>query len=141
MKRLPLLSGIFLIALLSLSVGLASGQVQDLPPGPTQQLRATYGIEDAPPEAEVIQIILDFEPGAFTPPHTHGGPGFVTVLEGEMTRRIDGVDETFRAGEGWIEPGVVHQAGNLTDTKATVLFVCLLPPGAQLTTLADMAAR
>jgi quercetin dioxygenase-like cupin family protein len=112
-----------------------------LPPGPVQQLRATYPLEDAPPDVEVIQIILDFEPGAFTPPHTHGGPGFVTVLEGEMTRRIDGVDEAFRAGEGWIEPGVVHQAGNLTDTKATVLFVCLLPPGAQLTTLADMAAR
>jgi quercetin dioxygenase-like cupin family protein len=141
MKRLPLVSGIFLVALLSLSVGLASGQVQDLPPGPVQQLRATYDLDDAPPEAQVVQIILDFEPGSFTPPHTHGGPGFVTVLEGEMTRRIDGVDETFKAGEGWIEPGVVHQAGNLTGAKATVLFVCLLPPGAQLTTLADMAVR
>jgi len=141
MKRLPLLSGILFVALLSLSIGLVSAQVQDLPPGPVQQLRASYEVDDAPPEAQVVQIILDFEPGAFTPPHTHGGPGFVTVLEGEMTRRINGVDETFRAGEGWIEPGVVHQAGNLTDTKATVLFVCLLPPGAQLTTLADVAAQ
>src|SRR6478735_6805755 len=34
---------------------------------------------------EAIQLILELAPGAQTPPHSHGGPDLITVLDGEVT--------------------------------------------------------
>src|SRR5215218_5980256 len=53
---------------------------------------------DVPPMTEpfdVAQQILDFEPGAATPYHTHSGIVMVTVVIGEMTFNLDGVDKIY----------------------------------------------
>ena len=108
---------------------------QQAPPGPTT--RHQFRTEGAPLAGpfEVVHLILDFAAGAWTPPHTHGGQGVVTVLDGTMTRRSEGVEAVFRAGESWVEPGVVHEAGNATTNRATVMVTFLLPKGAPLTTV------
>src|SRR5687767_14889435 len=56
---------------------------------------------EAPPEdAEIVNLVLDFAPGVWLPLHTHGGPGYATVLEGQMTRRASGAEQTFGRGQG-----------------------------------------
>ncbi len=106
------------------------------PPGSTT--RAQFRTAGAPIAGrfEVVHLVLDFAPGAWTPPHTHGGQGIVTVLGGTMTRRAEGVETVYRPGESWIEPGSVHEAGNATADPAAVMVTFLLPEGAPLTTVA-----
>lgn len=125
---------ILLMALTVASATVAHGQ--DLPPGPTTvQALSRLQVESTPGRIEETQmLILDFAPGAWTPLHSHGGLVLVRVLEGEMTRRAHGTDDTFRAGEGWVEtPGDIHAAGNDGDVPARVLVTFLLPAGAPLT--------
>lgn len=115
-------------------VSVASGQ--ELPPGPTTiHALSRLHVESTPSGIDETQVLtLDFAPGAWTPLHSHGGLTLVRVLEGEMTRRMHGVDDTFRAGEGWVEtPGDIHSAGNAGDVPARVLVTFLLPTGAPLT--------
>jgi quercetin dioxygenase-like cupin family protein len=101
----------------------------------------TYEVADPPQgPADVVQLVLDFAPGSFSPPHTHPGPTFVTVLEGVVTRRVEGTEETFQAGEGWVEPGRVHAAGNTSDAPAQVLVTAVVPAGAPFTTVAATGA-
>jgi quercetin dioxygenase-like cupin family protein len=107
---------------------------QDLPPGPTLLYRTSF----APSAAEghqVVNLVLEFAPGAWTPFHSHGGEGIVTVLEGELTHRPeDGEEATYGPGESFLEtPGHPHMAGNDTDALTRVLFTILLPDGADIT--------
>ena len=131
MKRrlMALPVALLLIALLPSSI------VAQVPPGPTtrHQFRAE-GLPISEP-FEIVHLVLDFAPGAWTPAHTHGGQGVVTVLDGTMTRRSEGTEAVFRVGESWVEPGVVHEAGNATANRATVMVTFLLPKGAPLTTV------
>jgi quercetin dioxygenase-like cupin family protein len=75
---------------------------------------------EVPSGADLYQSVLDFEPGSWTLTHSHNGQSFNTVVEGELTLRIEGSgDQTFKAGEGWVDqPGVVHLVGNETDQPA-----------------------
>lgn len=134
MRRISsvLLFGIAL-ALLAAPVGSVLGE--DLPPGPVQRMRTTYAAAEAPAQFELVQLILDFAPGSFTPPHVHGGLGYVTVLEGELVHQIGGMEHAYRAGEGWVEPTEVHAAGNRSQTNARALVSFLLPYGTPLTML------
>lgn len=112
--------------------------VQDvLPPGPTVAHRAGYTPSEVPSAFEVISLVLDFEAGAWTPMHSHGGEGVVLVLDGEMTvEDRQGTRTTYAAGDTWMErPGDVFKVGNDTDGPARILFTLLLPEGAELTTV------
>jgi quercetin dioxygenase-like cupin family protein len=85
---------------------------------------------EPPPGAEVSQSVMDFVPGAWTPVHSHGGASYNTVLEGEITLRIDGVDQTFTAGEGWVDqPCVMHTAGNEGTSTARLIATFVVPRG------------
>jgi quercetin dioxygenase-like cupin family protein len=82
---------------------------------------------------EVAHTVLDFVPGAQTPPHTHPGQVFVTVLEGVQTFRTGGAEKVYGVGESFVEqPGVVGQAVNMSGTNVTVLATYFLPKGAAL---------
>jgi quercetin dioxygenase-like cupin family protein len=120
---------------LALSLGWVLAQ-QELPPGPTAVHRSDF--VDAH-RFDVIQLVLDFAPGAWTPAHTHGGLVYVTVLEGEMTVRERGSDErVYGAGASWIErPGVFAEVGNTGGEQAQILATFLLPEGAALTAVGD----
>jgi quercetin dioxygenase-like cupin family protein len=103
--------------------------------GPTTVAETRFTIADPPARYEVVQLLLDFPPGAWTPPHTHGGPVVVSVLEGELTERRPGHERKFGPGAGWTEnPGDLHAAGNDGPTKASLVTTILLRAGAELTT-------
>lgn len=137
---------IVVLAIAVLALWPASVLGQELPPGPTTvhalgRVPVETGAAAGPFE-EAQSLILDFAPGAWTPLHSHGGLTLVRVLEGEMTRRRDGTEDRFRAGEGWVEaPGDVHAAGNAGGTPARVLVTLVLPRGAPLTTVAGTPSQ
>lgn len=83
----------------------------------------------------LVQQVLDFAPGSQTPQHRHGGPGLITVLQGQITLSRDGLVRTFSAGDSFVEmPGETLQASNRGSSDAVVAATFLLPDGAQLTT-------
>jgi quercetin dioxygenase-like cupin family protein len=87
-------------------------------------------------DGEVVQLIVDFAAGAWTPSHTHGGMLVVTVRNGELTVRDEqGTETIYKPGESFVEePGVYLEIGNAGTDVASVATVALLPTGANLTT-------
>lgn len=83
----------------------------------------------------IVQEVLDFAPGSQTPRQRVGGPGIITVLQGQVTLSVDGGDKSYMAAESFSEaPGQTLQAFNRGGAEALVLEAFLLPDGAQLTT-------
>lgn len=83
----------------------------------------------------LVQQVLDFAPGAQTAKHRHGGPGVITVIQGQVTLNRDGTDKTYSVGDSFTEsPGQTLQAFNRGSTELIVVATYLLPDGAQLTT-------
>jgi quercetin dioxygenase-like cupin family protein len=83
----------------------------------------------------LIQQVLDFVPGSQTLKHRHGGPGVITVIQGQVTLNSDGAEKTYNVGDSFIEtPGQTLQAFNRGSTELIVVAAFLLPDGAQLTT-------
>src|SRR5712664_1085681 len=83
----------------------------------------------------LVQEELDFAPGSQTTKHRHGGPGVITVIQGQVTLNRDGIEKTYNKGESFTEtPGQTLQAFNRGSTELIVAATYLLPDGAQLTT-------
>jgi quercetin dioxygenase-like cupin family protein len=90
-----------------------------------------FGVTNAPLQAGVVQLVVDFPPGAWTSWHTHGGQAINLVLEGEITLRHAGMERPHRAGQAWTDStNEVHAAGNTGSEKARLLTNFLLPKGA-----------
>jgi quercetin dioxygenase-like cupin family protein len=113
--------------------GTVSGE---LPPGPTLLYSHRITMTEPLGEFEAIQLILDIEPGAWTPVHKHGGPGMITVLDGAMTvQDAEGNKTEYKTGETWEEvPELYHAAGNDGTDPASIAVLFLLPKGGTLTT-------
>jgi len=83
----------------------------------------------------LVQQVLDFAPGSQTLKHRHGGPGVITVLQGQVTLNRDGREQTYTVGESFPElPSQTLQAFNRGNTELIVVATYILPDGAQLTT-------
>jgi quercetin dioxygenase-like cupin family protein len=94
-----------------------------------------FPVTNAPLQAEVVQLVVDFPPGARTSLHTHGGQAINLVLEGEITLRHSGMVRSYGAGKAWTDStGQVHAAGNTGPGKARLLTNFLLPKDAPQTT-------
>jgi quercetin dioxygenase-like cupin family protein len=109
-----------------LSSSLAFGQAQ--PPGPVfaRQFR-TAGLPQ-PARFQLVQSMLHFDPGAATPFHQHPGQVVVTVLEGENTFNLKGIEKVYKAGDSFVElPGEVNQARNAGTARMSVMATYLLP--------------
>jgi len=104
---------------------------------PTSIYSSTLPGITQPGEFELVHLTLDFAPGSVTPLHTHGGPGLVLVLEGEISNAVEGKPkQTVKTGQSWVEmPGEYAIVGNKGATKARVSFAVVLPNGASLTTV------
>jgi quercetin dioxygenase-like cupin family protein len=100
-----------------------------------------FSAETPPMDAEIVQLILDFQPGVWLPLHIHDGPGYATVIDGAMTRRAQGAAELIvPKGEGWIDSAdIPHQAGNDGAIPARIVATFVIPRGATLTTLLEPA--
>jgi quercetin dioxygenase-like cupin family protein len=130
--RKALRRGWMLAALVALwlSGGVALAQT---PPGPTVLwLFRTPGLPQPQP-FNLVQSRLHFAPGAATPFHRHPGQVVVTVLEGENSFTMSGVERVYRAGESFVEqPNEPNQARNAGASPMSVMATYLLPSGAPL---------
>jgi quercetin dioxygenase-like cupin family protein len=94
-----------------------------------------FSVTDPALQAELVLLVVDFAPGAWTSLHTHGGQAINLVLEGEITLRHAGMERPHRAGQAWTDStGQPHAAGNTGRGKARLLTNFLLPKGAPQTT-------
>jgi quercetin dioxygenase-like cupin family protein len=136
MKRIVRVSLAALLPLLLLMANSAAFG-QDLPPGPTVVSRSSLPSLTMQGQFDLINIILDFEPGSATPPHTHGGPGIATVLDGEIAFGMEGQpDHIAKPGDFYLDlPGTVHTAANKSSNVARVSYIVALPKGAPVTTV------
>lgn len=111
----------------------------DAPPGPTVFYNHTQTVTVPIGEFALHHLILDFEPGAWTPSHTHGGMLVVMLMDGELTVRDEqGTEQIYKAGEAFIEePGIYFEIGNAGDSVASVAVAGLIPMGEKLTTIKE----
>ena len=109
---------------------------QPAPPTPNKTL---YTFTLASPSISggysLIQQVLDFAPGSQTLKHRDGGPGVMTVIQGELTLNVDGAEKTYQVGDSFTEaPGQTLQAFNRGSIELIVVAAYILPDGVQLTT-------
>jgi quercetin dioxygenase-like cupin family protein len=86
------------------------------------------------PDKEVVQVRVDFSPGASAINHRHPGEEVAYVLEGKLQYKLEGRDAvTLRAGDSlFIPSGVAHSAKNVGDGRASELATYIVPKGQTL---------
>jgi len=87
---------------------------------------------------EVVQVRVDFAPGAAFPRHSHPGEEIVYALEGTMDYQLDGQPPaTLKAGEVlFIPAGAVHAVKNTGKGNAAELATYIVEKGKPLLVLA-----
>jgi quercetin dioxygenase-like cupin family protein len=99
-------------------------------------VESRFVVTNARAQTDLVQLIVDFEPGAWTSLHTHGGQAINLVLGGEITLRHGGMDRPYKVGQSWTDStSQVHAAGNTGSGKARLLTNFLLPRSAPQTTV------
>lgn len=90
------------------------------------------------PGREVVQVRVDFAPGASFGRHAHPGEEVAYVLEGTLEYRFDDKPPvTLKAGDAlFIPSGTVHSAHNVGSGKASELATYILRKGEPALTLA-----
>jgi quercetin dioxygenase-like cupin family protein len=91
------------------------------------------------PGREVVQVRVDFAPGAVAPRHLHPGEEVIYVLEGSLEYEVDGQPATtLRAGDFlFIPAGKVHSAKNVGIDNAAELATYIVEKGKPLVVLAN----
>jgi quercetin dioxygenase-like cupin family protein/pimeloyl-ACP methyl ester carboxylesterase len=89
------------------------------------------------PGWEVVQVRVDFAPGAAFGKHTHPGDEIVNVLEGTLEYQIEGKPPvTLKAGDVlFIPAGTVHAAKNVGSSNGAELATYIVEKGKPLVTL------
>ena len=123
------------IGLVAFTLIHASSAIAQSPPSPSNRFIATFSVAaQAPAQYEIFQTILDFAPGAATREHSHGGPEFVTVIEGQLTRVKGSVETVFTAGQTFQEDvGTYFTVANRGNARAMAFATILLSPGQPVT--------
>ena len=127
---------IMAIALLIIGSALALHAVQVPQPGikRTDALRHDLGV----PGREVIQVRVDFAPGAAFGRHSHPGVEIAYVLEGSLEYQFDGKPPvTLKAGDAlFIPAGTIHSAKNVGSGNGAELATYIVEKGKPLVVLA-----
>jgi quercetin dioxygenase-like cupin family protein len=92
---------------------------------------------------EVIQVRVDFAPGAAFGMHTHPGEEVAYVLEGSLEYQFEGKPPiTLKAGDSlFIPTGMPHAARNVGSVNAAELATYLVDKGKPLVVLGQVSAR
>jgi quercetin dioxygenase-like cupin family protein len=90
------------------------------------------------PGREVIQVLVDFAPGASFPRHSHPGEEVAYVTEGRLEYRLDGQPPVIlEAGDAlFIPAGAVHAVTNLGGGNGSELATYIVEKGEPLVVLA-----
>ena len=89
------------------------------------------------PGREVVQVRVDFAPGAAFPRHRHPGEEIINVLEGSLEYEVEGKPPvTLKAGDVlFIPAGAVHSARNVGSVTGSELATYIVEKGKPLLTL------
>ena len=132
MKTTRILAMVALIA----AGGLALNAAQSQQPGVkrTDLLRHDLGV----PGREVVQVRVDFAPGAVAPEHSHPGEEIAYVIEGLLEYRLEGKPPvTLKAGEAlFIPAGTIHAAKNVGTGNGAELATYIVEKGKPLVVMA-----
>jgi quercetin dioxygenase-like cupin family protein len=132
---------ILTVAVLIVGSGLALNVAQPQQPGVTRTdlLRHDLGV----PGREVVQVRVDFAPGAVAPGHSHPGEEIAYVIEGLLEYRLEGKPPvTLKAGEAlFIPAGTIHAAKNVGSGNAAELATYIVEKGKPLVVLGQASAR
>jgi quercetin dioxygenase-like cupin family protein len=128
-------TGIIAAAALFVGSGLALHLAQAQPSGigRTEALRHDLG----EPGREIIQVRVDFAPGAAFGMHTHPGEEIAYVLEGALEYQFEGKPPiTLKAGDSlFIPAGAPHAARHVGSGNAAELATYLVEKGKPLVVL------
>jgi quercetin dioxygenase-like cupin family protein len=111
--------------------------------GPTVPYQGTFPLPGvAAGEYDLVNLVLDFAPGAQIPLHYHGGPAVVVGKEGALTLRPEGgMEHAVTSGMVVNEKGGVrHVMINTSSANAAIFAGLLVPKGAEITTLVAEAS-
>jgi quercetin dioxygenase-like cupin family protein len=90
------------------------------------------------PGREVVQLRVDFAPGASFPRHTHPGEEIIYVIEGSLEYEVAGKPITVNAGGVLFVPaGTVHAARNVGTVPAAELGTYIVEKGKLLTKIVN----
>jgi quercetin dioxygenase-like cupin family protein len=86
------------------------------------------------PGREVVQVRVDFAPGAAFPRHSHPGEEIVYAIDGTMEYQLDGQPPaTLKAGEVlFIPAGAIHAVKNTGKENAAELATYIVEKGKPL---------
>ena len=131
MKRTQILAVTALIAGTSSGVHVARAQQAGITRTDLQQ--HDLGV----PGREVVQVRVDFSPGAAFGRHTHPGEELVYVLEGSLQYEVDGKPAaTLNAGGVlFIPAGTIHSAKNIGSGNGAELATYFVAKGKPLVAL------
>ena len=89
------------------------------------------------PGREVVQVRVDFAPGAAFPKHRHPGEEIINVLEGSLEYEVEGKPPvTLKAGDVLFIPArTVHSAKNVGSGPGAELATYVVEKGKTLITL------
>jgi quercetin dioxygenase-like cupin family protein len=89
------------------------------------------------PGREMVQVRVDFAPGAAFPKHSHPGEEIVNVLEGSLEYEVEGQPPmTLKAGDVlFIAAGTIHAAKNVGSGNAAELATYIVEKGKPLVEL------
>jgi len=129
--RIRIIAAAVLIAGSGLPLHLAQAQTPGIKRS-ADAVRQDLGI----PGREVIQVRVDFAPGAAFGDHTHPGVEVAYVLEGTLEYVLEGKPVTLKAGEAlFIPAGAVHSAKNPGSGNAAELATYIVEKNQPLLTL------
>jgi quercetin dioxygenase-like cupin family protein len=91
------------------------------------------------PGREVVQSIVDIDPGVTSPRHWHPGEEIVYVIAGSMEYQLDGqAPVTLKAGDVlFIPAGTIHSAKNVGRGRGAELATYFVEKGKPLATVVD----
>lgn len=83
---------------------------------------------------EVVQVRVDFAPGALAAKHSHPGEEVAYVVQGVLEYQLEGRQPvTLKAGQSlFIPTGVVHSAKNVGNGEASELATYIVRKGETL---------
>jgi quercetin dioxygenase-like cupin family protein len=122
---------------LVIAIGLVPQVVQAQQPGITRTNLQRHDL--SVPGREVVQVRVDFAPGAAFPRHSHPGEEIVYVIEGSLEYRLDGRPPvTLNAGDVlFIPAGAIHAVKNLGTGNGAELATYIVQKGKPLLVLAQ----
>src|SRR5215212_6539550 len=135
MRTARLIAAAVLVAGSGLALQLAQAQQSGI--GRTEVLRHDLGA----PGRELIQVRVDFAPGAAFGMHTHPGEEVAYVLEGSLEYQFEGKPPiTLKAGNSlFIPAGTPHAARNVGSVNAAELATYIVDKGKPLVVLGQVS--